>query len=149
MYPSPKEYNPFKEDLSEADRASFYNDLKAYGQFTGLGWLLSPEPVNNINDLPIKTVEEIILSKEFVDSGLSLDFLLSKLQVTDEEWVAVHEATIGQRDNPNWHILRRGQLTTSNFGHVLMAKWVTSSVIKSDGTIQSLKSKSHFLGNKL
>ena len=65
-----------------------------------------------------------------MDSDLRLNFLLSKLQVTDEERVAVHEATIGQRDNPNWQILRKGRLTASNFGHVLTAKRATPSLIK-------------------
>lgn len=125
-----KEFNPFKEEPSDAGRARFYDDLKAYGQFTGLAWLLSPEPVMKENILPIATVEEIIVSKEFVSSGLSLEFLLRKLQVSEGQRVAVHKATIGQRENPNWQRLRRGRLTASNFGHVLQSKRVTPSLIK-------------------
>ena len=49
MYLSPKECNPFKENVSKADRASFCNDLKTYGQFTGLGFIFSPEPANSNN----------------------------------------------------------------------------------------------------
>lgn len=130
LYPPTKEYNPLKEEIREEDCASFYNDLKTCGQFTGLAWLLSPEPVQREVNLPIKSVEDIIISKEFVDSGLDLNFLLEKLKITDQQQVAVHEATIGQRDNPKWHVLRRGRLTASNFGHVLNAKRATPSLIK-------------------
>ena len=35
---------------------------------------------------------------------------------------------MGQRDNPAWHLARRGRLTASNFGSVLKAKRVTPSL---------------------
>ena len=43
MYPPPTNYNPLEKEVEQA-KAVFYKDLKAYSQFTGLGWILSPEP---------------------------------------------------------------------------------------------------------
>ena len=106
-----------------------YNDLKEYKQFTGFGWLLSPEP-NKINHLPIKSIQEIIMSNDFVDNNLNLDHLLDKLEITNEQRKAVHEISIGQGNTPVWHILCRECLTASNFGHVLNAKGITPSLIK-------------------
>ena len=37
---------------------------------------------------------------------------------------------MGQRDNPAWHLARRGRLTASNFGSALQAKRVTPSFLK-------------------
>ena len=37
---------------------------------------------------------------------------------------------MGQRDNPAWHLARRGRLTSSNFGSILHATRVTPSLLK-------------------
>ena len=37
----------------------------------------------------------------------------------------VSALTTGQRDNPAWHLARKGRITASNFGAVLKAKRVT------------------------
>ena len=42
----------------------------------------------------------------------------------------ISRVTVGQRDNPAWHLARRGRLTASNFGNVLKAKRVTPSLLK-------------------
>ena len=42
----------------------------------------------------------------------------------------ISRVTVGQRDNPAWHLARRGRLTASNFGSVLKAKRVTPSLLK-------------------
>ena len=49
----------------QADRLSLDEALTEYGKFTGLCWLLSPEPPV-ANKLPIPTIEEIIFSEEFL-----------------------------------------------------------------------------------
>ena len=42
----------------------------------------------------------------------------------------ISRITVGQRDNPAWHLARRGRPTASNFGSVLKAKQVTLSLPK-------------------
>lgn len=131
MYPPPrKEYKPLKRKVTDADTKWFYEELKKYGKFTGMAWLLSPEPPKKT--LPIFTVEDIVSSKEFLDIELKSqeDFLLQKLKVTDEQIKLVNEITKGQRENPSWLMLRKGRLTASNFGSVLNAKKVTQSLLK-------------------
>lgn len=127
MYP-PKQYNPLKRKANNEDKAWLFDRLKRYGEFTGMTWLLSPEP-NKENKLPIPTVEEIILSNEFVESGLSTEFFLDKLKVTERNVREVVQVTSNQRDSDAWHMLRKGRLTASNFGPVLQAKRVTPSLI--------------------
>ena len=127
MYP-PKQYDPLKRKANHDDKAWLFDRLKRYGEFTGMTWLLSPEP-DKENKLPIPTVEEIILSNEFVESGLSTDFLLEKLKVTERNVKQVVQVTENQRDSDAWHMLRKGRLTASNFGPVLQAKRVTPSLI--------------------
>ena len=102
------------------------------GGFTGLCWLISPEPPV-ANQLPFPTIEEIIFSDEFLQATgrqQQLDCLvrLSRLQETDI--LSVSELTAGQRDNPAWFLARRGRLTASNFGSVLKAKRITPSLVK-------------------
>ena len=40
------------------------------------------------------------------------------------------QLNIGQRDKPQWHIVRKGRLTARKFGSVLNAKQVTTSLLK-------------------
>ena len=132
MFPSPKKYSALSRKPTQADRSALYEDLKEYGRFTGLCWLISPEPPV-ANQLPIPTIEEIIFSDEFLQATgrqQQLDCLvrLSRLQETDI--LSVSELTAGQRDNPAWFLARRGRLTASNFGSVLKAKRITPSLVK-------------------
>ena len=69
----------------QADCSALYEDLKEYGKFTGLWWLLNPEPPV-ANKLPMPSIEEIIFSDEFLQAKGSqeqLDCLIrrSKLDV--------------------------------------------------------------------
>lgn len=128
MYPPPKDYNPLTRSITDDDRNWLQNELKTCGQFTGMYWLLSPEP--DVQPLPVPSVEELILSPAFLQENLNVDFLLDKLKISVEQQQAVKRATKGQRHNPVWHQLRKGRLTASNFGVVLKAKRVTPSLIK-------------------
>ena len=77
------------------------------------------------------TVEDIVISEEFINyEGDKKEFLVEKLKITDEQRKTIQEKTIGQRDNPTWHLVRKGRLTASNFGPVLSRKRVTPSLIK-------------------
>ena len=100
-------------------------DLLVYGG-------LSPEPAPQAK-LPIPTIEEIIYSEEFIQTRgyqQQLDCLVRKAKVNEGDVVLVSEVTVGQRDNPAWHLARRGRPTASNFGSVLQAKRVTPSLLK-------------------
>ena len=132
MFPPPKKYIPLSRKPTEIDRAELYRDLKEYGRFTGLCWLLSPEPPV-ASKLPIPTIEEIIFSEEFLQArGLQqqLDCLVRRCKISREQIQTISETTVGQRDNPAWHLARKGRLTASNFGCVLKAKTVTPSLLK-------------------
>ena len=129
LYPCPKEYNCLRREINEEDRSWFYQELKKYGNFTGTLWLLSPEPEKS-NVLPVITVEEIVLSAEFVNHVDKKSYLTEKLRMSEDQRIAVNKATLGQRDNPSWHMIQKGRLTVSNFGSVLNCKRVTPSLIK-------------------
>ena len=94
-----------------------------------MAWILSPEPAGK-TQLPIPTVEEIILSPDFVTSGLQTEHFLNCLKISVEHQKAVERLTVGQRENPAWQNLRKGRLTASNFGVILKAKRVTPSLMK-------------------
>ena len=133
MFPPPKKYRPLSRKPTDIDRAELYKDLKEYGRFTGLCWLLSPEPPPVSARLPIPTIEEIIFSEEFLKTrGLQeqLDCLVRRCRISSEDIVKISDLTVGQRDNPAWHLARKGRLTASNFGVVLKAKRVTPSLLK-------------------
>ena len=80
--------------------------------------------------LPIQSVEELILSPEFLQQRLKTNYLLEKLKISQDQKLAVSAVTKGQRESAAWHVLRKGRLTASNFGYILKAKRVTPSLIK-------------------
>ena len=57
-------------------------------------------------------------------------YIVEKLTISEDQHIASHNATIGQRDNPSWHIVRKGRLTASTFGVVLNCTRATPSLIK-------------------
>ncbi|CAH3142166.1 unnamed protein product, partial [Pocillopora meandrina] len=103
LFPLPKNYVAITRSPNTEDRQALYGSLKAYGRFTGLCWLMCPEPAPQSQ-------------------------IASKL--TEADILLVSQITVGQRDNPTWHLARRGRLTASNFGSVLHAKRVTPSLLK-------------------
>lgn len=115
--PPPKKYTALGRKPVQDDRAQLYEDLKQYGRFTGLWWLLSQEPPA-VRKLLIPTVEDKIFSEEFLQTrGLQqqLDCLVRRSRVLDEDILKVSEIIVGQRDNPAWYLARRGCHTASNF----------------------------------
>ena len=104
MFPRPKKYSALSRKPTQADRFALYEDLKEYGRFIGLCWLLSPEPPVG-KKLPIPTIEEIIFSDEFLQ-GLGreqqLDCLVLRCRIQAAEIPS--ELTVGQRDKPAWHL---------------------------------------------
>ncbi|KAJ7376282.1 hypothetical protein OS493_035643 [Desmophyllum pertusum] len=132
MFPPPKAYCSLSRKPTQADRSALYKDLQEYGRFTGLCWLMSPEPTT-VSKLPIPTIEEIIYSEEFLTTQghqQQLDCLVRQAKIPEECISRISEITVGQRNNPTWHLARRGRLTASNFGCVLKAKRITPSLLK-------------------
>ena len=76
------------------------------------------------------TVEDIVLSQEFLNHVDKKSYLTQKLSVSEFQRIALNKTTIGQRDNPSWHMIRKGRLRASNFGSVLNCKRVTQSLTK-------------------
>lgn len=132
MFPAPKDYQPLSRKPNNSDRAWLYNELCQYGKFTGLCWLMSPEP-QPVSQLPIKTIEEVIYSEEFLGMATTheqLAYLMEQVKVSEAVIKEVSGITSGQRNCPAWHQARKGRLTASNFGAVLKAKRVTASLVK-------------------
>lgn len=132
LFRLPKNYVAITLSPDTEDRQALYGSLKAYGRFTGLCWLMSPEPAPQAK-LPVPTIEEIIYSEEFIQTRgaqQQLDCLVRKAKLTEADILLVSQITVGQQNNPAWHLARRGRLTASNFGSVLHAKRVTPSLLK-------------------
>ena len=132
LFSPPKRYCTLSRNPTPADRFALYEDLKEFGKFTGLCWLLSPEsPV--ANKLPMPSIEETIFSDEFLQARGTqgqLDCLVRRSKLDEHKIARISQLTVVQRDNPAWHLARRGRLTASNFGSVLNAKRVTPSLVK-------------------
>ena len=133
MFPPTKPgYTALLRQPNQGDQEALYSELRAYGKFTGLCWLLSPEP-KQLGDLPVLTVEEQIFSEEFLTLSTAaeqLEFIRPKLKVKREIVNQISSLIVGQRNNSSWHLVRKGRLTASNFGSVIIAKRVTPSLIK-------------------
>ena len=134
MFPPAKRgYNALLREPTIYDRRELFHKLKNYGKFTGLYWLMSPEPQIQPNPLPIVTINDIIYSEEFLhllDPHAQRDHLLERVKLDWQTIQQVSHLTTGQRDNPSWQMIRKSRLTASNFGSILSAKRVTPSLIE-------------------
>ena len=65
LFPLPKNYVGITRSPNTADGYALC--LMAYGRFTGLCWLMSPEPAPQAK-LPVPKNGEIIYSEEFIQS---------------------------------------------------------------------------------
>ena len=130
MFPLPEkkqDYSPLSRAPRNDDRDWLYRQLREYGKFTGVCWLLSAEP-EPAAQLPLQTIEEIIFSEGFLGEKTSmgqLEYFIKNVKIGQDIIREVSVLTTGQRDNPAWHLARKGRLTASNFGAVLKAKRVT------------------------
>lgn len=133
MYPPNKEnYMCLSRMPTDEDRRSLFSHLREYGRFTGLWWIMSPEP-RPPQPLPIPTIEDLIQSEDFLSiEGIQdqIAYIQNRAKVSDVTITELAQLTKGQRDNPLWQQLRKGRLTASNFGSVLKAKRITPSLKK-------------------
>jgi len=111
MFPPTKQYSSLLRNPTQSDRSGPYRDLQEYGRFTGLCWLMSPEPL----ELPIPTIEDIIYSEEFLriqGSQQQIDCLVRQASIPDEHILKISEIKIGQRNNPNLAFSQEGQINS-------------------------------------
>ena len=125
MYPGNNpEYQALTRLPNDQDRANFYGALKAYGRCTGLCWLMSPEPRMQ-EKLPLPNIQEYVMSPEFRSLSTIENQLASfqdRMELDMETIQHVASATIGQRENPAWQLLRKWRLTFGNFGYYFEIK---------------------------
>ena len=127
-----KKYSCLSRKPTQSDRSALYRDLQQYGKCTGLCWLMSPEPVT-VSRLPIPTIDDIIFSQYFLQTREyqeQIDCFIQQAKIPEEHISRISDITVGQRDNPSWHLARKGRLTASNFGCIFKAKQVTQSLLK-------------------
>ena len=103
MFPPTKPgYTTLLWQPNQGDREALYSERRAYGKFTGLCWLLSPEP-RQLGDLPISTVEELIFPKKWFltlsTAAEQLEFIRRKLKVEREIVNQISSLTVGHRNN--------------------------------------------------
>ncbi len=87
--------------------------------FSAMHWILSAEPADNPDLVP--TIEDVILSEDFLAAEDKSLYLREKLAVSDSTINSVACATVGQRENPAWSTVHKMRLTASNFGAILHA----------------------------
>ena len=66
LFPASKSYNPLSCEPNNEDRAWLYNELSGYGKFTGVCWLLSPEPQVEPQHILVPIMHDILSSRDFI-----------------------------------------------------------------------------------
>lgn len=113
-----------KRPVTQEDREWALSSLAQLNRFTGLAWILSPEPPQRQTFDPShdsKTFDGILTSSTYGDAEDKALYILSSLAVTREQKEAIERATVGQTKNALWMAYRKNRLTASNFGSVLAA----------------------------
>ena len=117
LFTAPRVYDCLRREPSTDDREWLLKELPCYGRFTGMTWILSPEPAGK-TQLPIPTVEEIILSPDFVASGLQTEHFLNCLKISVEHQGPVVRKPInanpGLNSNRGFNFLHPNHLHNHN-----------------------------------
>ena len=102
LFPRVKDYSSLSCEPNDTDREWLYKELSGYGRFTGMWWLMSPEPVvTRTQNIPVPRIEDFVVTEEFLQksSDEQLKFFKQKLQVTNENIIKVADISKGQRTN--------------------------------------------------
>ena len=84
MYPKSKpDYKPLKREICDEDLSWLFGELKQYGRFTGLAWLMSPEPRQESS--PEYTLEEIFQSKGSLESNYPTSYAIRMMEVSEDQ----------------------------------------------------------------
>ncbi|KAJ8349317.1 hypothetical protein SKAU_G00244470 [Synaphobranchus kaupii] len=131
LFPTSRSYDPLSRPVTDGDRQCLREELQKQSLFSGIGWLLSPEPPQQACDPVLGAAVKAVICNL---KHLGHEGILLGLQVPTNLQKAVERATVGQRDNPLRHSLQRGRVTASNFGMILKVKkesglWLSPSGI--------------------
>ena len=86
FFPTTAGYTAKTRQPKQEDRDVLYSVHRKYRKFSGLCWLLSPEPKPQ-KQFPVPITEELIFSEEFLSLSTTteqLKFIKRKLKVTKE-----------------------------------------------------------------
>ncbi|GFR72648.1 cell adhesion molecule 3, partial [Elysia marginata] len=83
LYPPKRPYNPLSRTVCENDRNWFFNELGNCGHFTGLHWLMQPEPATpQQQSLPL-IEHALVHSKDWGDFCSEIGSLVSKVKIAN------------------------------------------------------------------
>eukprot|EP00063_Salmo_salar_P008692 XP_013983527.1 PREDICTED: uncharacterized protein LOC106562934 [Salmo salar] len=119
LYPA-EDYNPLSQEPTEQDLQCLRNRL--WGRFSGMACLLE-QPLPSLSSLSVLDIKK-------KQGLLGYAGILAGMALLVEQQKAIQQATVGQRTNPNWHTMRRGRLTASDFVAVVRVKHVTPLLLK-------------------
>lgn len=110
------------EELKSRVRTYWRSAFQRTQKFIRAKWLLEEESelLEDDDYYEDKNLENIIFTVDFKES-LDRRQFLSMLAVDEREILEIGEATVGQFKNPQFCILRKFRLTSSNFGVILSA----------------------------
>ena len=108
---------PMARKVDDTDRGWFARALSKSAIQNSFLWLLSPETPSSCK--PILTVDKILCSPAVLGVSEAIQVVLTQMQITSLQSIAVEEVTRGQHKNPLWSSYWKGRLTLSNFGLVL------------------------------
>jgi hypothetical protein len=66
-------------------------------------------------------VEDLLVNDAFLSSDNKEEWLRTSLATSSDMIAYIAKATVGQRDNALWSLIRKHRLTASNFGPILRA----------------------------
>ncbi|KAG1674649.1 Exonuclease [Nymphon striatum] len=132
LFPPTKAYSALSREPTSEDREWLFKELSRYGRFTAMRWLMSPEPTPEPHNLLAPIANHILQSKDFTEKSKDqqIKYFRDTMLLNKNTIKGVTELTCGQRVKDSWHMIRKGRLTASNFGHVLQSKTVSPSLIK-------------------
>lgn len=126
LFPLPKNYVAITRSPNTEDRQALYGSLKAYGRFTGLCWLMCPEPAPQAK-LPVPTIEEIIYSGVYPNKRYTATIGLfgSESQTHRSRYPVSQSDNCRPTRQPNLASCKEGTAYSKKF-------WIRSACQKSD-----------------
>ncbi|KAH9494859.1 Serine/threonine-protein phosphatase 2B catalytic subunit alpha [Bulinus truncatus] len=106
--------------VTDEDRSWLFNELQTQASFTGMCWLMSPEPSTSMPDLPV--IDNLVSSSGFKDALDKRHYFKHHFALSPEAISKIADITAGQHTNDYWHLARKGRITASKFGTVLRSK---------------------------
>ncbi|KAH9502665.1 hypothetical protein Btru_074060 [Bulinus truncatus] len=106
--------------VTDEDRSWLFNELQTQASFTGMCWLMSPEPSTSMPDLPV--IDNLVSSSGFKDALDKRHYFEHHFALSPEAISKIADITAGQYTNDYWHLAKKGRITASKFGTFLRSK---------------------------